>query len=125
MLRDFRLRHLLYWRLFLLFSLVNYAVSPGVAGAAFEHLLEGEAEDPTRAGQNRRSPLTGGLDNGWGRGWSVGEASPFLYKKDESRNFFDSHLYYFGSGSFTPCGVQDDTSDYRLINPSVSLLMAS
>ena len=33
----------------------------------------------------------------------------FIYKKNESRNFFDSHLYYFGSGSFTHCGVQDDT----------------
>ena len=49
--------HLLYWRLFLLFSLVNYAVSLGVAGAAFEHPLEGEAEDPTGAGymQNAHS----------------------------------------------------------------------
>lgn len=59
---------------------------PGVAGAAFEHPLEGVAEDPL--GRDRVvKPAQGGLDNGWGRGWSVGEASPFLYKKDESQDF--------------------------------------
>ena len=35
---------------------------PGVAGAAFEHPLEGVAEDPAGVGVKRRSPLGGGLD---------------------------------------------------------------
>ena len=63
-------------------------VSLGVAGAAFEHPLEGEAEDPTRAGQNRRSPLTGGLDNVGGVGTEArGRLPPFFYKKRREPKF--------------------------------------
>ena len=46
-------------------------------------------------------------------------------KKTRAKISLDSRLYFVGTGSFTPVGVQDDTSDYRLINPSVSLDMAS
>ena len=41
--------------------------SPGVAGAASEHPLEGVAQDPVRVGKKEK-PAQGGLDNGWGRG---------------------------------------------------------
>ena len=51
--------------------------------------------------------------------------SIYSYKKTRAEISLDSRLYFVGTESFTPVGVQDDTSDYRLINPSVSLDMAS
>ena len=48
---------------------------PGVAGAAFEHPLEGVAEDPL--GRDRVvKPAQGGLDNGWGGTGAWGRLPP-------------------------------------------------
>ena len=47
---------------------------PGVAGAAFEHPLEGVAEDPL--GRGVVKPAQGGLDNGWGGAGAWGRLPP-------------------------------------------------
>ena len=37
--------------------------------------------------------------------------SIYSYKKTRAEISLDSRLYFVGTGSFTPVGVQDDTSD--------------